>query len=63
LKGIQTELGCSNVELGIVDLSSFESVKQFAKTLEKDLNRLDILIANAARDGTVNVTADGFNET
>ncbi|KAJ3574678.1 hypothetical protein NP233_g1598 [Leucocoprinus birnbaumii] len=40
--------GCSTVELRIVDLADFSSVKAFAEEVERDLERVDILVLNAA---------------
>lgn len=38
----------TKVEVWSVDLSSFESVKQFAKRCESELDRIDVFLANAA---------------
>jgi retinol dehydrogenase 12 len=63
IAGIEEELGVSNAELHIVDLTSFASVKQFVDSFEKDINRLDILVANAAVAPSVpRTTPDGWDE-
>jgi retinol dehydrogenase 12 len=38
----------TKVEVWLLDLSSFESVKQFANKCEAELERIDILLENAA---------------
>ncbi|KAF8903450.1 hypothetical protein CPB84DRAFT_1774170, partial [Gymnopilus junonius] len=50
------------VELWIVDLADFSSVKSFAERFEADGGRLDIFVANAAIDPNkkLNYTADGW---
>ncbi|TFK22500.1 NAD(P)-binding protein [Coprinopsis marcescibilis] len=56
--------GNENIKLQIVNLSKFSSVKEFAERVEKEEDRLDILVANAgllAMDR--NVTEDGWEET
>ncbi|KAJ7183168.1 hypothetical protein C8R46DRAFT_1066138 [Mycena filopes] len=40
--------GDLNIELWLIDLADFESVKRFADRFEQDGGRLDILVANAA---------------
>ncbi|KAF9526083.1 hypothetical protein CPB83DRAFT_858313 [Crepidotus variabilis] len=48
-KQLEEETGFRNAEVGIVDLTSFESVGNFVKEFEKNLDaRLDILVLNAA---------------
>lgn len=39
--------GHKNVELRLVDLAKFESVNEFCDKVEKEVPRLDILVANA----------------
>ncbi|KAJ6508960.1 short-chain dehydrogenase [Mycena sanguinolenta] len=48
LEKIQAETGCKTVEVWILDLTDFKSVRQFADRFEQDGGRLDILVANAA---------------
>ncbi|KJA23640.1 hypothetical protein HYPSUDRAFT_201349 [Hypholoma sublateritium FD-334 SS-4] len=48
VKKIWEETGCSNVELWLLDLASFESVKAFAERFEREGTRLDLLVENAA---------------
>ncbi|KAJ7505455.1 hypothetical protein B0H11DRAFT_2170293 [Mycena galericulata] len=48
LEKIKAETGCQTLELWIVDLAEFASVRQFADRFEKEGGRLDYLIANAA---------------
>jgi len=40
--------GHKNVELRLVDFARFESVNEFCDKVEKEVPRLDILVANAA---------------
>jgi len=49
------------VEVWQLDLSSFESVRQFAKRCESELDRVDILLENAASQAPRwTVTKDGW---
>ncbi|KAJ7466923.1 hypothetical protein FB451DRAFT_1483837 [Mycena latifolia] len=48
LERLRAETGSKNVELWIVDLADFASVKRFADKFEQDGGRLDILVENAA---------------
>lgn len=53
--------GQTNVEVWELDLTSFESVKRFAKKCQTELERLDILLENAALRCTQwSVTKDGW---
>ncbi|KAJ7162782.1 hypothetical protein C8R43DRAFT_991334 [Mycena crocata] len=45
---LQAATGYTKAEVWTIDLSDFESVKQFATRFEHDGGRLDILVANAA---------------
>lgn len=47
-KGLEQAIGYSKAELWIVDLADFASVKSFVDRALKDLERLDILVLNAA---------------
>ena len=52
--------GETNIEVWALDLSSFESVRKFAKKCEEELERIDILLENAAvQTGDWSVTNDG----
>ncbi|EFA10519.1 WW domain-containing oxidoreductase-like Protein [Tribolium castaneum] len=44
---IINETGNENIHVKIIDLGSFESVKNFAKKISESENRLDILVNNA----------------
>ncbi len=46
--GIKEATGFDRVELLLVDLSSFDSVKAFADRFDQEVERLDILVNNAA---------------
>jgi retinol dehydrogenase-12 len=51
----------TNVEVWELDLGLFESVKRFAKRCNDELERVDILVENAALgEGTWSTTADGW---
>jgi retinol dehydrogenase-12 len=51
----------ANIDVWALDLSSFESTRQFAKKCETELERLDILLENAAiQIGGWSVTNDGW---
>jgi len=52
--------GETNIDVWALDLSSFESTQQFAKKCETELERIDILLENAAvQTGDWSVTNDG----
>lgn len=55
--------GNRNVEVRKLDLSSFQSVHEFAEEINKDEEQLDILINNAGYMGPYVLTADGFENT
>ena len=58
---IITETGSDKVLVRVVDLSSFESVKAFAKHVNETEGRLDILVNNAGLGGSGHsTTADGY---
>ncbi|KAJ8692272.1 hypothetical protein PTI98_009600 [Pleurotus ostreatus] len=57
LAKLEASTGCKTAELWLLDLSSFESVRGFADRIEQEVQRLDILIANAA------VVPNQFEET
>jgi NADP-dependent 3-hydroxy acid dehydrogenase YdfG len=46
-EAVKKESGFEGVELAVVDLMSFASVKAFVKKFEAEGGRLDILILNA----------------
>ncbi|KAJ7212260.1 hypothetical protein GGX14DRAFT_622764 [Mycena pura] len=48
LEKLQAETDCQTVELWIMDLAEFASVRRFVDKFEQDGGRLDILVANAA---------------
>jgi len=53
--------GETNIEVWALDLSNFESVRKFAKKCETELERIDILLENAAvQTGDWTVTNDGW---
>jgi retinol dehydrogenase-12 len=53
--------GETNIEVWALDLSSFESVRSFVKKCEAELERIDILVENAAvQTGDWSVTNDGW---
>lgn len=64
---IKEETGHKNVELWLLDLANFASVRSFADRYEKDGGRLDILVENAAViptfDGVIHPTVDGWEST
>jgi len=61
---LKSQRSNSKAELWIVDLASFESVKQFAAKFEKDGGRLDILVMNAGIETSVYTpTTDGWEST
>ncbi|KAG9226023.1 hypothetical protein CCMSSC00406_0008685 [Pleurotus cornucopiae] len=45
---LEESTGFDKAELWLIDLCSFESVKAFVDKLDKDVERLDILVSNAA---------------
>ena len=51
-KDIVNQTGNNNVVVGLLDLSSLESVREFSKNIINTEQRLDILINNA---GNVNI--------
>ncbi|KAF8903431.1 hypothetical protein CPB84DRAFT_1746146 [Gymnopilus junonius] len=60
---IKQETGFQGVELWLLDLASFASVKFFSERFEKEGGRLDILVENAANAppmGSVDFTDDGW---
>ncbi|KAJ7663864.1 hypothetical protein DFH06DRAFT_1393669 [Mycena polygramma] len=59
---LKADTGYSKAELWIIDLASFESVKQFANKFERDGGRLDILVENAAISSwKYEATEDGWD--
>jgi NAD(P)-dependent dehydrogenase (short-subunit alcohol dehydrogenase family) len=61
LKKVISESGSSEVDLMLLDLSSFHSISLFAKQFEEKYNTLDILINNAGIITTKReITEDGF---
>jgi retinol dehydrogenase-12 len=51
----------ASLEVWSLDLSSFDSVKRFAKRCNEELERLDILLNNAAvAAGEFSLTSDGY---
>ncbi|KIY61591.1 NAD(P)-binding protein [Cylindrobasidium torrendii FP15055 ss-10] len=57
------EIGYAAAEAWELDLSSFKSVSAFADCAEKELGRLDVLVANAAvATFELTVTADGYEQ-
>lgn len=44
---LQQSTGFDRAELWLIDLCNFDSVKAFADKFEKEVERLDILVANA----------------
>ena len=59
-KDIIAETGSDKVLVRIVDLSSFESVRAFAKLINETEERLDILVNNAGLGGNYRLTEDGY---
>lgn len=59
-KDIIAESGSDKVLVRILDLSSFESVRAFAKLFIETEERLDILVNNAGLAGSYQVTKDGY---
>ncbi|KAF9526085.1 short-chain dehydrogenase [Crepidotus variabilis] len=62
LEKIKQETGYTTAELRLVDLTSFESVNTFAAAFNKEVDRLDILLLNAAILPQVEIptTKDGW---
>ncbi|KAF8903501.1 hypothetical protein CPB84DRAFT_1845793 [Gymnopilus junonius] len=63
IPAIKQETGFQDVELWLLDLGSFASVRSFAERFEKEGGRLDILVENAANAPTfdyVEFTNDGW---
>ena len=58
-KDIIAETGSDKVLVRVVDLSSFESVRAFAKHVNETEERLDILVNNAGLAGS-SFTTDGY---
>ncbi|KAJ3498452.1 hypothetical protein NLG97_g1119 [Lecanicillium saksenae] len=51
------------IEVRLIDLASFASVRQFAQGVTKDLDRIDIAVLNAGISKTeLNITQDGWEE-
>jgi len=64
LSKLKSQTSYSNAELWIIDLSNFESVKQFATKFEDEGGRLDILVMNAGMgNGVYESTTDGWEAT
>lgn len=64
--GLKEETAYSNAELWLVDLAEFSSVTAFVGRALKDLERIDILLLNAAVAlGTPNykATKDGWEQS
>jgi retinol dehydrogenase 12 len=60
---VEKETGFKNIEIGILELSSFDSVKLFVETFEKNNDRLDILLENAGiASFDVEITNDGWDK-
>ena len=59
-KDIIAETGSDKVLVRIVDLSSFESVRAFARLINETEERLDILVNNAGFIGSYQLTKDGY---
>lgn len=66
LKDIKTSLSPDsevNLEVWSLDLTSFESVKQFCRRADKELDRLDVVVENAGIAIGEYVEADGGFES
>jgi len=58
---LKDETGFDRVEVGVLDLGSFESVKKFAQKINEDNVRLDLLMENAGiAPEQYEVTKDGW---
>ena len=55
--------GNRNMEVKKLDLSSFQSVREFAEEIDKEEERVDILINNAGYMGPYVSTVDGLENT
>jgi retinol dehydrogenase 12 len=61
LAEVKKATGLDAIELCIVDLSNFTSVREFADKYIKEIRKLDILVANAAMLAVkYEVTVDGW---
>lgn len=65
LIGIKQATGLKTGEVWLIDLKSFASVNAFAERFDKEDERLDILVANAAILASKDIvtTSDGWEET
>ena len=59
-KDIIAETGSDKVVVRVLDLSSFESVRAFAKLINETEERLDILVNNAGLGMPYQLTKDGY---
>ena len=59
-KDIIAETGSDEVVVRVLDLSSFESVRAFAKIINETEERLDILVNNAGLGRSYRLTEDGY---
>ena len=59
-KDIIAGTGSDKVLVRILDLSSFESVRAFAKLINETEERLDILVNNAGLGGSYRLSKDGY---
>lgn len=58
-----SEIDCAAAEAWELDLTSFKSVSAFSDRAESELERLDVLVANAAvAFFDVSITADGYEQ-
>ena len=55
--------GNRNVEVKKLDLSSFQSIRDFAEEIDKEEERVDVLINNAGYLGPYVSTVDGLDNT
>lgn len=54
----------SSIEVWLVDLADFKSVKAFAQRAETQLSRLDVLVCNAGiANPKFELTTDGWEST